>query len=86
MNPIAIVVVLMRPEMPRAVVWHEVTVARRDSMDVTVLPYPHEVASSLPHHILSAMCVTVVGSQTSSGGVSDPLGLLPSGVRRGTSC
>ena len=85
MDTVAVVVRIVSPEVARTVVRHEVTVARRDSVDVPVIADPHKVASVLPHHILAGERVLVVGSQTASGGVADSLGLLPAGVSRSAS-
>ena len=80
MDTVAVVVRIVSPEMARTVVRHEVTVTRRDPVDVSVVSDPHEIASVLPHDILAGEGVPVVGGQTASGSVADPLGLFPSGV------
>ena len=52
-NPVAIVMRIVSPEMTRTVVRHEVTVTRRDPVDVPVLTDPYEITAVLLHHILA---------------------------------
>ena len=77
MDPVAVAVRLMPPEMARTVIGQEVSLARRDSVDVPVLSNPHEVAAALLHDILAAERILVEGGKAASRGVADPLGLLP---------
>jgi len=84
MDPVAVAMVVVRPEMLRTVVRHEVTLSRRDPVDIPVLADPHEVTAAFPNDISSAMGVAVEGCQTVSGGVAYLLGPLSSGACRRT--
>ena len=80
-DPVAIVVRGVTPEVSRMVVREEVTVPRRDPVDIPVLSNPHEVIAGLSHHVVSgARHILVVGGETVTGGVAHGLGPLPGGA------
>ena len=73
-DPVAVVVRRMTPEVARMVVREEVTVPRRDPVDIPVLANPHKVITSLLHHVVSsADSVLVIGGQTTASSVADCL-------------
>ena len=80
-NPVAIVVRSMTPEVSRMVIREEVTIPRRDSVDVPVLSNPHEVVAGLTHHVVAgARHILVVSGETTTGGVANALASLPGTV------
>ena len=51
MDPVAVAVRVMSPEVARTVIFHEWSLARRNPVDIPVVTDPHEIAPALLHDV-----------------------------------
>ena len=85
-DSVAVEVRMVAIEVAGTVIRQEITLPRRDPVDVPVLADPHEIITGFTHHVVSAARhVLVIRSKTVPGGIANPLG-LPSGVVGRTAC